>query len=185
MLLSLFTFIDNDADKDFIEKLYLKYIPLLKCRAHRFIDEPDVCEDLAHDCMINMIKHIDTLKKLSEVKQRAYISVSIDNVVKNYLRQKSKEGNVADGEAAELENIEDDYSIQSELEKKLQFESIKTGFDGLPAKDKNVLMMKYGLELDDSRIAEIMNIKKGSVRTAVFRSIRKLRKEIEKKESVI
>ena len=65
------------------------------------------------------------------------------------------------------------------------YEVIKAGFDKLCDRDKSIIIMKYDLELNDSQIADVLNIKKDSVRMTVLRSVRNLKKQIKKQEELI
>ena len=52
--------LESDDDKKLIEDLYVKYISWLRFRASKIIgNDPAACADVAHDCMVNMIKHLD------------------------------------------------------------------------------------------------------------------------------
>lgn len=174
--------IDNDADRKLIESLYIEYMPFLKKRAYLQTKDINVANDLAHDCMVNIIKHLDSIKKLPENKIRAYFSVSINNIVKNYLKRASKQA------ICNTYNLSDDYylsadvNIEDELDQKYDYLSIRTAFDKLRERDKTLIVMKYDLELSDNLIADVLNIKQDSVRMSVLRSVGKLKKQIKEQE---
>lgn len=183
MFLLVINSLDNKDDKKFIESLYSEYFPWLKSRAHRFVDDKHVCEDLAQDCMINIIRYIENVKAIPQDKQRAYLSVSIDNLCKNYLKHTSKIVTMNSAAAGDLDFIADNFSIEEELDKKYDYESIRAGFDKLCDRDKHIIIMKYDLELSEEQMAINLQIKKDSVRMAVGRSIKKLKREIAKQEA--
>ena len=159
--------------------------PFLRSRAYKYVQDVNISNDLAHDCIVNMIKHLDKLKSLHKDKIRAYISVSINNVVLNYLKRSSKQlaNNICD--LGDTYCLSDGVSIEDEIEQKYAYEAIKAGFDKLCDRDKSIIIMKYDLELNDSQIADVLNIKKDSVRMTVLRSVRNLKKQIKKQEELI
>ena len=185
IVLFVIDYLDNDSDKAFVENLYIEYMPFLRSRVYRHIQDINVCNDLAHDCIISMIKHLDIVKSLPENKIRAYISVSINNLVINYLKRSSKQlaNNICD--LGDTYCLSDGVSIEDEIEQKYAYEAIKAGFDKLCDRDKSIIIMKYDLELNDSQIADVLNIKKDSVRMTVLRSVRNLKKQIKKQEELI
>ncbi len=174
--------LDNDADRKLVENLYVEYMPFLKKRVYSYIQDINICNDLAHDCMVNIIKHLDSIKKLPENKIRAYFSVSINNLIKNYSKSASKQT------TCNIYDLSDDYflsadiNIENELEQKYDYLSIRTAFDKLRERDKSIIIMKYDLELSNNQIADILNIKQDSVRMSVLRSVRKLKKQIRNQE---
>ncbi len=185
MVLFVIDCLDNDSDKEFVKNLYTEYMPFLRSRVYKFIKNDEICNDLAHDCMVNMIKYLDRVKSLPENKVRAYLCVSIDNITKNYLKRSSKK--VSNG----VYDLSDDYylsdcvSVEDIIEQKADYESVRAAFDKLHERDKSIIIMKYDLELNDSQIADLLDIKQNSVRITVLRSVRKLKKQIEKMEELI
>ncbi|MBR3766914.1 MAG: sigma-70 family RNA polymerase sigma factor [Clostridia bacterium] len=180
MFLFAINTLDNEDDKIFIQNLYNQYFPWLKFRAHKYVNDISLCEDLAHDCMLNMIKSIDKLKEFSEDRQRAYLAIAIDNISKNYIKREKRLIEIDDFTAADLVFAADDYSMEDEVDKKLDYETVRANFDKLCERDRDIIIMKYDLELNDQQIADILQIKKDSVKMTVYRSVRKLEKVVMK-----
>lgn len=185
MLLFVIDCLDNDSDRAFVENLYIEYMPLLRSRVYKYINDINTCNDLAHDCIVNMIKYLDRVKSLPEDKIRAYISVSIDNLVINYLKRSSRQFTRSLSDLGDDYYLADDVNIEDEIEQKYNYQSIRAGFDKLRERDKSIIIMKYDLELNDSQIADVLGIKNDSVRMTVLRSVRKLKKQIKKQEELI
>ena len=185
MVLFVIDYIDNDSDKAFVENLYIEYMPFLRSRAYKYVQDVNISNDLAHDCIVNMIKHLDKLKSLHKDKIRAYISVSINNVVLNYLKRSSRQVENGICDLSDNYNLSDDYSVEEEIERKYEYQTVYAGFDKLCERDKSIISMKYDLELNDSQIADVLNITKDSVRMTVLRSVRNLKKQIKKQEELI
>lgn len=185
MLLFVIDYLDNDSDKAFVENLYDEYMPWIRSRVYKHIKDINVCNDLAHDCMVNMIRYVDRVKSLPENKIRAYITVSIDNLVINYLKRSSRQMTRNTIDLSADYYLADDTNIEEEIEKKYDYESIRAAFDKLRERDKSIIVMKYDLELSDRQIADILDVKPDSVRMTVFRSVKKLKKQIKKQEELI
>jgi len=185
MVLFVIDYIDNDSDKAFVENLYIEYMPFLRSRVYKYIKDINICNDIAHDCMVSMIKHLDTIKTLPEDKVIAYFSVSINNLVMNYLKRSSRQVETGICDLSDNYNLSDDFSVEEEIERKYEYQTVYAGFDKLHERDKSIIIMKYDLELNDSQIADALNIKKDRVRMSVLRSVRKLKKQIKKQEELI
>lgn len=174
--------LNNETDKVFVERIYNEYMPMLKQRAYKYVSDMSICEDLAHDCMVNLIKYIDSLKKIPEDKLRVYIAVCIENVVKRYLRKSFKEKTCKNVDLGDNYYLTEDFDVEDEIEQKYDYQTIRTAFDKLCDRDKYIILMKYDLELDDDVIANALMIGKNSVRMTVSRSIKRLKKAIKKLE---
>ena len=185
VVLFVIEYIDNDSDKAFVEKLYIEYMPFMRSRVYKYIKDISTCNDLAHDCIVNMIKHLDRVKNLPEDKIRSYIFVSINNLVINYLKRSSKQVANSICDLGDNYYLSDSVSIEDEIEQKYDYESIRAGFNKLCERDKSIIIMKYDLDLNDSQIADVLSIKKDSVRMTVLRSVRNLKKQIKKQEELI
>lgn len=174
-------------DKTYIEHLYSAYMPWMRLRAHRYVSDLSTCEDIAHDCLVKLLKHLEKLKALPEGELRAYIAVSIDNTAKNHIKRESKCLYAADSASADFAFVADVDNVKEEIDRKSDYETLRENFDRLCERDKDILSMKYDLELDDQQIADVLQIKKDSVRMTVRRSVKNLLKvyvtQEEKEES--
>ena len=170
-------YLETKEDKELVKNLYENNIAWLRFRASKIIgSDSAACADVAHDCMVNMIKHLDKLKTLSEEKQKAYMTVAIDNTAINYVTKHSRMTFMRKPEAAELDFIGDDYSLEEEVEKKLNVEAVCDKFHLLPKRDQDLIILKYDLRLSDEHIGEILDIKPNNVRMTRRRSVQKLKK---------
>ncbi len=184
MLLFVIDYIDSDSDKVLVEKLYIEYMPWLRSRAYKYVKNIETSNDIAHDCMVNIIKHLDKVKTLPEDKVIAYFSVTINNIVINYLKKSSRQIENSMYDIGESYNLAADVNIEEEIERKYDYDRIKAGFDKLKERDKSIIIMKYDLDLNDVQIADVLHIKPECVRMTVLRSVRKLRKQIKKLEGI-
>lgn len=183
-MLSVVDCLKNDSDKAFAENLYIEYMPFIRSRIYVHVKDINICNDLAHDCMVNMFKHLDTLKRMPENKVRAYIYVSVNNLVVNYLKRSARQVKNGIYDLSADYSLSDGVSIEDEIEQKYNYEIVRAGFDKLCERDKSIIIMKYDLELSDSQIADILEIKKDSVRMTVLRSVRNLKKQVKKQEAI-
>lgn len=182
MLLFVIDHLNDDSDVAFVEKLYKEYMPVFKKRAYKHFPDMNTCEDVAHDCILDIIRYLDSFKKIPEDKLRVYMIACIENKIKHQLKKSAKE------HTGKIENIASSYSltdetdIADEVEKKYNYETIRKGFEKLNERDRSAIMMRYDLELKDELIANALCINKNSVRMTVARCVNKLKQEIKTME---
>lgn len=104
------------------------------------------------------------------------------NTVSDYFRTKQKETLV------ELDSMEpfltsrevpDDMLIKNE-----QNLTLVRALDTLTARERNMIALKYGAELSNKEIAQVMELSESNVGVIMFRSLQKLRVYFQKEESV-
>jgi len=71
------------------------------------------------------------------------------------------------------------------MRNKNYYEVMRAGFDKLCERDQSIIVMKYDLELKDSQIADVLDIKQDSVRMTVLRCVKRLKKQIKKQEATV
>lgn len=184
MLLYLVNLADNESDKKFIEELYIKYIPWLRYKAYTMVKDSDISNDLAHDCMVKIINHIETVKNLPDNKVRSYLTVCIVNTTINYLNKASKESTLKNLNLSDSFNLPDTCSVIEEVEQKYTYQMMYVAYKKLPLRDQSIIEMKITLELSDEHMSEILNVTKDSVRVLLSRSMKKLKEEMKKMEAL-
>lgn len=179
MILFIVESLEKEEDKAFILDIYEEYAPWMRKRINYFVNNSYTSEDLTHDCIINLARHLDKLQTFNEKQLRAYISVAADNTALNYLKKSSRENLVPSNE--ELFDREPNKTeVEDYVEFKLTYETAKENMTKLSKRDQDLLIMKYGLELKDNEIALIVGIKKESVKMTVYRSAKRLEKKIKR-----
>ncbi len=173
----------SDDDRQFVARIYTQYKPLMMFRASKHV-ESEYCEEVVQNCMMKLIEHIDTLRRLDENHLKAYIYVTVDNHAKNLLRKESRMIKTNDESSADLHFIEDEDNLVEMFERKLDLQAILDNVQYLPERDQLLLKLRYGYELNDRQISDMTGINQNSVRMTVKRSVLKLQKEIKKRRGL-
>lgn len=157
-------------------------------------------EDLISIGTIGLIKAINTFNPAKNIKLATYASRCIENEILMYLRRTSKMRlevsideplNVDwDGNELLLSDIlgtEEDLvyrDMEIEVEKRL----LKKAVEKLPAREKKIIELRYGLKSDDDtemtqkEVADLMGISQSYISRLEKKIMKKLRKEIVKYE---
>lgn len=173
----------NDDDRQFFEDFYKQYKPWMIFRVGKYI-APEDCEEVVQNCLLKLMEHVDTLLKMDEAHQMAYIAVALDHHALNHIRKEARLIKTNAAESADLHFIEDEDNLVEMLERKLDMQTIMDNIQYIPERDQQLLKLRYALELSDKQISEITGINQNSVRMTVKRSVLKLQKEIKKRRGL-
>lgn len=168
---------DELDDRAFMEQLYLDFERLMFSKVKSFVSNPADQEDLIQECLINLMKKIETIRKMPRCVLSGYIVITIRNTAIDYLRRQARKAEEASLEKwAEESDFEpedetlplDDFMIQGELRE--QFAAL---WPRLPEEDHILLEGKYILGLTDAELAQTLGCKVSSVRMKLTRARRK------------
>lgn len=174
-MLSVIDRLTEESDKALVTHIYTEYMPMIRSRVRKHVADSSIREDIAHDCIVDVIRYVDSVRKVPDDKLRAYVSTCIENRIKHYLKKSSKEYTGKKSDVGEGFFLADGADVADEIEQKYDYQSIRAAFDKLKERDKSIIAMKYDLELDDEHIANVLSIDKNSVRMTVLRSVRKMK----------
>ena len=173
----------NDDDRQFFEDFYKQYKPWMMFRVGKYVESKD-CEEVVQNCLVKLMEHVDTLRKMDEAHQMAYIAVALDHHALNYIRKESRLIKTNAAESADLHFIEDEEDVIDIVERKLDLQAVIENMQNLKESDQELIKLRYAFELSDKQISEITGIKQTNVRMTVKRSVLKLQKEIKKRRGL-
>ena len=172
--------LDDPDDRDFIIRLYKEHRKLMYAVALRIVHDRQIAEDMVSNAVINMIGSINTLRKVNRCRLRSYIVSIVRNNSIDYLRKCQRESRcsfLTDDYCAFDHASEQDTPEEAFL-KNVEIEELRSGIAELPENERLLLTLKYVDELSDAEIADMLNIKKNSVRGCMFRARKHLKKII-------
>ena len=148
-------------------------------------------EDLVSIGSIGLIKGINTFSKEKNIKLATYASRCIDNEILMYLRKNKKtRGDISleeslsfdgDGNELHLEDIlgTEDNIVTKPLDDEIDKEILKKELDKLDARDKEIIVLRYGLEgheeMTQKDLAELLNISQSYISRIEKKVLKKLK----------
>ena len=163
--------------------------------AKKYESKLETLEDLVSIGSIGLIKGINTYKIDKNIRLATYASRCISNEILMYLRKNKKrmadisfdEALSFDGEGNELhlEDIlgTDEDITYKEYEKKVDIKLLKDTIDELDDRDKQIMIMRYGLnntqEFTQKEVAEMLGISQSYISRIEKKVIRKLKLHLE------
>ena len=170
---------DPSAFQEFVER-YKKKIYFL---AYDLMGDHDDAEDISQEVFIRVFRSLKNFRRNSKMSSWLYqitVNASIEA-----LRKKSIKPQEA---LKELENVEAQASLLGSglhvenparsAEASLIQEHISRALQKVSPKERAIFVMRHYNDLDTKEIAEILKISQGTVKSFLFRAIRKLRKEL-------
>lgn len=172
--------ITNDADRHFIENLYLENAGAMYLMAYRIAkDDPAACDIVSEAC-IRMIEKIDYLHEIDSGKLTPYIlSIVRNTALQNLRKQRTEQAYLEKSDLIRPETeagSEADDAILSEAE----IREVQAAWTRISEKSRELLRMKYLEQLGDMEIAAELHVAKNSVREYLTRARRELKEELKK-----
>ena len=135
-------------------------------------------EDLVSQVFSKVIEKYGSFDPCRASMSTWIISIS-RNTVTDYLRERQKNASVELDSVIHLSSgeITDDIMIKNEQNRAL-LEALNT----LTARERNLIALKYGAELNNKEIAEVMELSESNVGVIMFRTMKKLRAHLEKED---
>lgn len=142
--------------------------------AYRYVRNSQDAEDVASDCWLSIIRHMDTLQKLEDYAIKAYIMRCVHNCSIDYIRRQKRYScyeHQNEMRSLYLSQIGDEYDWNSPG---IDSSIIMLGLSFLPPREAQVLKLKFEMHSTNS-IATIMNIAPGTVRKYWFKAKKRIR----------
>lgn len=156
----------QEGNKKAIEVIYDKNYELLLNVGYKVIPSLAVVEDHIQDLFVYIWKNRSSID--IKTNMRVYLVRSLRNNLVKYVEKSRKF--ISD------ENLND--TIQTQDDKLLDSDSLKTEINMLPDKQMEIVYLKYFQNFEGNEIAEIMDISVGSAYNLLSRAIRNLRKKV-------
>lgn len=168
---------ENDpASQALLIHLYADHYGLWVSKLNSFSGIDDA-NDIIQYTFVAMLSKTELLKTLPEAKQIAYITKSLLNRARRVYSNRSRY-KVTD----EIETGLADRSFDPALlfDKKATAEAFRRALERLSDRDRELLLDKYFEDLPDAAIADLVGLKPASIRSALTRARRALKKELDK-----
>jgi RNA polymerase sigma-70 factor (sigma-E family) len=147
-----------------VAALYAEHALGLVRLAVIMLGEQGAAEDVVQDAFLGLYRRWDSLPDASH--PLAYVRASVLNGCRSALRARSRRRRlwvVAD--AATTESVEA-IALLSE-----EHRSVVTAIKGLPARQREALLLRYYLDMSEDEAARAMGVSRGTVKSATSRAL--------------
>ena len=188
----------NDGGEEAKNTLIIHNLRLVVYIARKFEGCQTSVEDLISIGTIGLIKAVNTFCSEKNIKLATYASRCIENEILMYLRKMTRiRAEVSleeplnvdkEGNRLVLSDVlgTDPDLIYRDAESRVETELLRSLFDKLDARDKEIISLRYGLygreERTQKEIADMMNISQSYISRLEKKILAKLKKEFVKSE---
>lgn len=174
-MLPLFVTIPDDHQRSFMEGLYLEYRSAMFSAAYDVIQKQQDTEDIIHDTLLKLMEKIPLLMSFDCFTLHAYIVISVRRTAIDVLRRRGRQGELFYEENSFLDTLaSDDCQVDEALIREAEVRQLHTALDTLKQRQRDLLNMRYFLNLSDEEIAETYGLKPASVRCLLSRARKEL-----------
>ena len=163
MLMFYLQMIETKEDKSKFEILYEEYRGLMRHVAFDVLHNEDDAEDAVHHAFVKIIENIKKIDDPKCHKTKSYVVTIVERKAIDMYRTKSRHPQSLFSEDVVGLEVEYDGSFDLAL-----------CLSQLPPRYRQVLTMKYHLELSNKEIAKLMDISEANVRKLAQRAREKL-----------
>ena len=138
-------------------------------------------EDVLHTVIDAIFEKIELLRELPDLRQAMYIRSIARNIAMDYLRDRVyRRANISDGPDEDMTLIADDArSVEMQVLGTDELSAMQAAIRRLPEEKRQLLEMKYLLEMTDAQIAREYGISRANVRQRLSRIRHELRARME------
>ena len=164
----------NCADSQDFRKLYDATMQLLFKVSFRIVNDEEAAEDLVHDSYIKANEKGLVFPSMDDAKY--WLIRVVKNASLNYAKRKVREAKAY--HKALYEGRQHMESGETELLKAETVKSAQAALDKLPARMKEVLVLREYAGMNYKEIGKVLGISEGNVKVRVFRAREQLQKLI-------
>lgn len=168
--------IPDEADQSKFEQVYLMYRGLMFQVARQILKNSADAEDAVHQSFLKLIGVLDRVGEPNAPQTKSLLAIITERTAIDLLRQRRRENTISFELFPEWE---DDFRLEEEIPTQLDLAS---AIAALPARYREVLLLKYDCGYSDAETAELCGMTEANVKKTVQRAKAKLKSALEKGE---
>ena len=165
-----------EGDRDALGNIFRQYFPELVAYGTKIIASDDLVKDHIQELFIRLWEKRSHLGVVLNVK--VYLLISLKNDLLQTIKSNHRNQSGLDVPNNLFVISSEDFIIEKEQETELA-KRVAACLEKLTARQREVIYLRFYLNLDFPNLAEVMEMNVQSVRNLLFRTLEKMRKEIE------
>ena len=170
--------IDTPEDRRQFEIHHEKYRYLMQRVAWDVLRDGFLAEDAVHNAFVNLAKHMDDIEDTDSLRTKRYLITIVKNSAVDLYRKR----NIQARREVYLEELEETDLPRTYAETDLE-NAVLDILKNLPAKYRDIFLLKYSSHLDNHEIARLCGISEGTVRQRISRGKALIEKKLEELET--
>lgn len=184
--IELATVIENDEDREYVERIYEKYKKQMYVAANKILFDEAESWGAVHDTIIVVTDYLDVFRDWTEQHQVNFLCKCTRTFAyKEYKRNKTYKENtfsISDtDEAPEIDIADDSMSLENLYINEENKKIIREAIEEMDQLYGDMLYFKYYMNMRNVDIARTFKIKLGTVNVRLSRAMAQLRTSVEGK----
>jgi len=173
IFLAIVNELHNESDREFLIELYQSHYDIVYRKIGATIGDEAEVDDLCQECFIRLIKKISLLRGLKCNILTSYVVITSRNIALDYLKHSRVQDQYLyyDIEEDWVASLHDPVIGAEELiVQQENVEEVSQALSKLPERQREMIYMKYILDLSDNEIAQLLGMNPDSVRVYLHRA---------------
>lgn len=168
----------KDGQAVAFKELYEAYADVLYRYGLRYLKDPDTVKDCIHDLFVDLHRYCSNLS--ATVNIRFYLLGAFRRKLHDAHKKAAAWQAAADPEMEFLIEYDTQYLKIADEEQKQTLQELAIALRQLPARQKEVIYLRYNAELSYEEIASVMKVSVPTCRTLAYRAFQQLREQMKK-----
>jgi RNA polymerase sigma factor (sigma-70 family) len=164
--------LERESDTTRFLRIYDEYMNYIYRYINYRVMNPNIAADLTSAVFEKALGAFASYNRDKAAPQTWLVTIARNTVI-DYLRQKTKRTIVSLEDALEIESA--DPLPEEAAEKREEREKLGICISLLPDREKEIVSLKFGAELNNRRIADVLGLSSNNVGTILFRAIHRLK----------
>lgn len=164
--------IADDAQRSFMEALYVEHRAAMYGAAYPITRNHPDTEDVIQHTLLKLMDKVPLLRTLDCFTLRAYIVICVRRAAIDLLRRRRKRSELlfAEDGLLDAEACQRGSPVEERVIREAEAQQLRDALARLKEKQRDLLNMKYFLNLSDDEIAETYGVRPDSVRCLLSRA---------------
>ncbi|MFC1553708.1 RNA polymerase sigma factor [candidate division KSB1 bacterium] len=172
----------RNGDRTAFREIVEHYKKSVYYYAVQFLHDHHDAEDVSQEVFLKMFRSLDKFREKSKISTWLY-RITFNTCIDKKRCKKSnvllfQENNEIDETMVKYSNDHINYNPEKFVEHNEMDMLIEKALEKITYKEKNIFILRFYSELSLRDIAEILNVSESTIKSLLYRAIRKLRKEL-------
>ena len=143
------------------------------------VEDIEVADDITSDVFVRALTRIGKYHPKG-VPFSSWLFAIARNAVRDHMRHQRRHACISLETFSEQTNA--DLQPEEIFFRNVTLDQLRAALSALPERDREIIALKFGAELANRSIAQLMNISESNVSVIVYRVVRRLRSDLQSKE---
>ena len=179
MLMMYLSIVETPEERSLFEQIYYTYRKQMFFVANGILNDEILAEDALQEAFLGIAKQIALFRDMPDSKVKAYVLTAAKNAAINISKQEER--------FQKYHTVFDDATFVSHQDQVLNeqiyreiCQILQTVISTLPAFQRDILMLRYSLDMNCTQIANALGKNASTVRKELSRARKTLRKDCKK-----